>query len=87
MSLRYYYQWWNQFSQLLHTEARVIYSMKDEWARTINLKLQRNLSAPGDIPVEMMPDEYIRILVKRGITLLKIKELLQSPYLSDHERS
>lgn len=85
--IRYYYRWWNQFSQLLHTEARVIHSMKDEWARTSNLKLQRHLTAPGDIPVEMMPDEYIRLLVKRGITLQKIKELLQSSYLPNDENS
>ena len=84
--IRYFYEWWSQFSPLLHNEARVIHSMKNEWSRTINLKLQQTLGAPNDIPVEMMPDAYIHILVQRGITLQKITALLQS-HLSSHEYS
>lgn len=78
--VRYYYQWWNQFSSLPHTEARVLHSMRNEWARTVNLSLQRNLHAPENIPIEMLPDEYIRILVRRGITLQKIMNVLNDPH-------
>jgi len=86
--VRYYYQWWSQFSNLPLSQQQTLDLLSKESRRNVNMETSEIVKASHKgLSVEVDPDAYMRFLLEQGlVTFDQLRRLFNEGNQDDKNR-